>query len=131
MNKLPRRGFLKRATIAGAVLAGMPPAVRGTQFGLAERAPEVATIVIPLDRWSFALDPEDRGERQRWFERKTAGPISKTSVAVPHTWQTSPEMAQYQGVAWYWVDFDAPAEWIGRTVRIEFEAGAPQRESLA
>jgi len=122
MNKLPRRGFLKRATIAGAALATMPAALRGTQFGLAERAPEIATAVIPLARWSFALDPEDRGERQEWFDPMRAGPESKIAVVVPHTWQILPDTAQYQGVAWYWAGFDAPAEWAERTVRIEFEA---------
>jgi beta-galactosidase len=108
--------------MAGAALAGMPAALRGTQFGIAERAPGIATAVIPLDRWSFALDPEDRGERQEWFDGRKGGLINKTHVAVPHTWQISPDTAQYQGVAWYRGWFDAPAEWAERTVRIEFEA---------
>ena len=122
MNKLPRRGFLQQATIAGAALAGLPAALRAKQFGLAERAPAVATIVIPLDRWSFGLDPEDRGEGQRWFDPMKIGPLPETDVAVPHTWQISPHTAQYQGVAWYRSGFDAPTEWAERTVRIEFEA---------
>jgi len=122
MNKLPRREFLKQATMAGAALAALPAAVRGTQFGLAERASETSTAVIPLDTWSFGLDPEDRGEHQGWFDWKKGGLRSEITVAVPHTWQISPDTAQYQGVAWYRAGFDAPAEWVERIVRIEFEA---------
>ena len=122
MNQQPRRGFLKQLGTLGAAVAFAPPALRGSQFGIAERALEIATAIIPLDCWWFSLDPEDRGERQEWFDRLHYGAAPKTQVAVPHTWQVSPDTAEYQGVAWYVMIFDAPAEWAERTVRIEFEA---------
>ncbi len=43
-------------------------------------------------------------------------------VRVPHTWQVAGESAGYRGVAWYRRDFELPASWRGRTVRVEFEA---------
>ena len=122
MSELPRRRFLQQIAVAGAALGVMPPGLRGTQFGLAESALEFGTVVVPLDRWSFGLDPEDRGERQGWFEEMKAGPAPSTWVAVPHTWQVLPDKAEHQGIAWYRTSFEAPRHWAGRTVRIEFEA---------
>ena len=122
MSVLPRRRFLQQVAVAGAALGVMPPVLRGMQFGLAESALEFGTVVVPLDHWSFGLDPEDHGERQGWFEEMKGGPAPSTWVAVPHTWQVLPDKAEYQGIAWYRTGFDAPAHWAHRTVRIEFEA---------
>ncbi len=122
MSELPRRRFLQQVALAGAALGVMPPGLRAEQFGIAESALELGTVVVPLDHWSFGLDPEDHGERRGWFEVMKAGPAPQTWVAVPHTWQISPDKADYQGVAWYRTGFEAPRHWAGRTVRIEFEA---------
>jgi beta-glucuronidase len=43
-------------------------------------------------------------------------------VVVPSTWQTAEKTAGYMGPAWYRREFDAPEDWNGRIVRIEFEA---------
>ena len=122
MSELPRRRFLQQVALAGAALGVMPPGLRAEQFGIAESALELGTVVVPLDHWSFGLDPEDHGERRGWFEVMKAGPAPSTWVAVPHTWQVLPDKADYQGVAWYRTGFEAPRHWAGRTVRIEFEA---------
>ena len=98
MNQQPRRGFLKQLGTLGAAVAFAPPALRGSQFGIAERALEIATAIIPLDCWWFSLDPEDRGERQEWFDRLHYGAAPKTQVAVPHTWQVSPDTAEYRAL---------------------------------
>jgi beta-galactosidase len=122
MSELPRRRFLQQVALAGAALGVMPPGLRAEQFGIAESALELGTVVVPLDHWSFGLDPEDHGERRGWFEVMKAGPAPSTWVAVPHTWQVMPDKADYQGIAWYRTGFEAPRHWAGRTVRIEFEA---------
>lgn len=94
-----RRAFLNR-------LALTAPAA-----GLIRAAPS-DVAVPPNERislngaWKFRLEPE-----QSWRD-----------VAVPHTWQTAAESAGYYGVAWYERQFDAPREWTGSAVRIEFEA---------
>jgi beta-galactosidase len=41
---------------------------------------------------------------------------------VPHTWQVEAALADYRGIAWYWMSFDAPARWQEYVVRVEFEA---------
>lgn len=68
---------------------------------------DAPSLSVPLDgEWRFRID----------------GPARWREVAVPHTWQTAPETAEYYGVAWYARSFDVPAEWSGSIVRIEFEA---------
>jgi beta-galactosidase len=122
MDKLPRRRFLKRIAATGAALAATPRPIHSSQFGIEEAASEFATQSIPLNRWMFGLDPEDRGERERWFEPLKRGPEPSAWVAVPHTWQIRPENAGYLGAAWYRTSFDAPAHWADELVRVEFEA---------
>ena len=98
MESLSRRDF--GGALAGA--AASAPAV-GTPAGIAATG-ETRTS---LDgNWQFRLDSSSQ-----WSE-----------VTVPHTWQVSPESSGYMGVAWYRRQFDAPADWGGKTVRIEFEA---------
>lgn len=62
------------------------------------------------------------------------------TVTVPHTWQIEQAHWAHYGEAWYQKEFDAPAEWVGQTVRVEFDAvfhsatvtinGAPAGEHL-
>ena len=44
------------------------------------------------------------------------------TVVVPHTWQIEPDWAEYYGAAWYRRAFEAPREWQGAWVRVEFQA---------
>src|ERR671930_622280 len=44
------------------------------------------------------------------------------AVLVPHTWQVTPGLEEYRGLAWYRRSFEARPEWADRAVRIEFEA---------
>ncbi len=54
---------------------------------------------IYLDgRWNFALDPDDRGEEERWFE---AFPTDADEQWVPSVWNTTPCYSGYEGPAWY------------------------------
>ena len=79
-------------------------------------------MVVPLDYWSFGIDRENVGERQEWFKWGKIGPQPASWVGVPHTWQIQPDKADYQGVAWYRTEIEAPAHWAEKVVRIEFEA---------
>ena len=98
------------------------PALAGAQSNLAESCSDLATAVIPLESWSFALDPAGDGESQGWFKPDHDRPSVRSEVRVPHTWQISAATADYMGVGWYFTEFDAPAHWAGQWVRIEFEA---------
>jgi beta-galactosidase len=99
MPILSRRGFARRLP-AVAVSMAAPAAA-------ASSALEPGGARISLDgEWEFRLD-----STREW-----------TPVTVPHTWQVKPETAGYLGVAWYRRTVEAPPEWMGRTVRVEFEA---------
>lgn len=50
------------------------------------------------DVWDFVLDPDDRGQTERWQDRF---PEQPGRMAVPGCWDTQPENYAYQGVAWY------------------------------
>jgi len=60
--------------------------------------------VASLDgRWWLAIDPQNIGREQRWFE--SPQPNSR-AAKVP--WIIQEEFPGYHGVAWYWKDFVAP-----------------------
>ena len=122
MNKQPRRGFLKQLGTVGAAVALTSPALASAPSNVAEVCPDLATAVIPLESWSFALDPGSDGESQGWFKPDHDRPSARSEVRVPHTWQVSAATADYMGVGWYWTEFEAPMHWGGQCVRIEFEA---------
>jgi len=66
----------------------------------------VSSAVISLDggEWLLATDPANEGVGQQWFEapRPEAKPTK-----VP--WIIQDAFPGYHGVAWYWRDFQAPA----------------------
>jgi beta-galactosidase len=80
------------------------------------------TQVVPLDGpWLFKLD---RAGGARSFDEVQAAqrPGESGRITVPHTWQIQSETADYKGVAWYKSEFDAPADWAEKLVRVEFQA---------
>lgn len=79
------------------------------------------TPSLPLDgEWSFTTDPQDRGEREAWYER-TSG-FGRT-VDVPNAWQLyGRDLLDYTGAAWYHREFEIPAAWDGRVIRLAFGA---------
>jgi len=94
--------------------------------------PEERRLRLP-GTWRFALDPEDRGLCERWFERpgRIADPIE-----VPGCWQgqgfggdgldelwdfklrTRVFRATYRGTGWYANEFRVPTEWRGQRIRL-------------
>lgn len=121
MLKLSRRDILKQLGFAGLVLA--PSASKGSPESPTAAEGDLGTQALPLDGlWEFSLDPEGVGESRGWYRAPDAGPKKWEQVAVPHTWQVTASSAAYQGVAWYRTSFDAPLEWAGKSVRIEFQA---------
>jgi hypothetical protein len=62
--------------------------------------------VLSLDgnNWQLAIDPQNVGRDQKWFE--SPRPDAKPT-RVP--WIIQAAFPAYHGVAWYWRDFDAPA----------------------
>ncbi len=78
-------------------------------------------------QWEFALDPQDLGLSQEWFNRSF-----DTSIQVPASWAEqgfgdppkshflagwNPVLV-YEGAAWYSRILDVPAEWAGQLVEL-------------
>ena len=103
-------------------MAFTSPVLPSTHSSLAEPCSNLATAVIPVESWTFALDPAGAGESRGWFKSAKDRPSTLTPVTVPHTWQVSAANADYMGAGWYWAEFEAPAHWAPLWVRIEFEA---------
>jgi hypothetical protein len=67
--------------------------------------------------WKFQTDPEDTGMTHKWNEEISAKAVS---IAVPALWTTQAAPG-YTGAAWYWREFDVPADWKGQMIRLRFE----------
>ncbi len=87
--------------------------------------------------WDFAYDPQDRGEKEQWYQ--SGRETFDKRILVPFPWESpasglgrayrgeaSPEDLQtkltYRGVAWYRRSFRVPTAWDGRRIFIRFGA---------
>lgn len=68
--------------------------------------------------WLLVLDPEDVGKSRRWFTGE--GLPDGISVRVPAVWDLW--VPDYDGVGWYFREFDLNSAWEGRLVAVAFEA---------
>jgi hypothetical protein len=98
---------MKRISLA--VLFGLAVATASEHAAAAEPAggtPTLTSSVISLDsnQWRLAVDPTNVGREQKWFEAPRA---EAKATKVP--WIIQDAFPGYHGVAWYWRDFDAPA----------------------
>ena len=111
------------STAPGAVLVSALPVFSSPSqvSGSLEQNSCMSQEVSLTEQWLFCLDPKDRGETERW-QQSDFPAANWTEVTVPHTWQVANGAEEYRGRAWYRRAFNAPREWKGRTVRIEFEA---------
>ncbi|WP_141501138.1 sugar-binding domain-containing protein [Paenibacillus luteus] len=90
-------------------------------------------------QWSYALDPQDIGESERWYQSQIAGqedvvtlPGTLTLNGVGDVQEWSEEMNResvrslrqrhsYIGAAWYEYETEVSAEWIGKRFEIFLE----------
>ena len=69
--------------------------------------------------WQFMLDPEEKGEKGRWF----VGLPSSRPIGVPGSWNEQfQDTMFYMGTAWYQTDFHVPPGWRGKRVKLRFGA---------
>ena len=76
-------------------------------------------LEAPLDgEWALVQDPGDVGVKERWF----AQPIAPDALAVkvPSVWDLW--LPDYDGVGWYFREFEIGEEWADRYATVEFEA---------
>jgi beta-glucuronidase len=110
------------AAATGAVAAGaaaaQPALARGPASLLYphESATRASRDLSGL--WRFQLDPQDRGETDRWFE---AGLPKPRKIPVPCSWNDLFDDARdYFGTAWYETEFRLDPGWRGRRVNLRF-----------
>jgi beta-glucuronidase len=69
-----------------------------------------------LDKtWDFIIDPENKGEAEKWFE---SFPKNTRKMLVPSCWNTEIDLFRYRGTAWYNTTFEVNSE----NVYINFDA---------
>ncbi|MET3650702.1 glycoside hydrolase family 2 protein [Dyella japonica] len=78
-----------------------------------------AQVRIDMDHdWRFRTDAADAGLAAGW---SAATPAETRLVDVPHTWNIG-EDDDYEGVAWYFKSFTAPASMLASHVELHFGA---------
>lgn len=76
--------------------------------------------------WSYSVDSLETGYQDLWY--KQGLPLElKEPVTLPHTWNIEKGLERYFGLAWYEKNFEVPAAWQGKKVRIKF--GAVHRDA--
>ncbi len=77
---------------------------------------------IPLNgTWDIIFDPSNVGKANNWATVEGfSGHNDVRSIEVPSCWERYEQ--DYEGVAWYRRKVEAPAEWTGRSVRLQFDA---------
>ena len=107
----PRGGYIISAK-------GRPDCADAVVFAAYRNAGRVEVYDFPK-AWRFRLDPQDAGVRERWWQT----PIDRewSAIEIGDWWE--PQLkTTYYGFAWYRLEFDAPATWQGRTLRLVFGA---------
>ena len=67
--------------------------------------------------WTLVVDPENQGVRASWFESPPQS--DALTVHVPAVWDLW--LPDYDGVGWYFRQFEVPPEWVGDHVELHFE----------
>ena len=70
--------------------------------------------------WNFKIDPEKKGEKERWFECSSAAGWDKIYAPAPWNEQDS-EYTWYMGTAWYTREFSIPKDWSDKLALLAFE----------
>src|SRR5882724_12460630 len=89
----------------------------------------VLLFILPVSSWAssridlnhdgqFCTDPHDSGEASGWQKHP---PADTESVNVPHTWNIG-KHDNYLGGAWYFRNFETPAQSVGGHVELHFGA---------
>jgi hypothetical protein len=91
--------------------------------GLISTLGEAAVREIqPLDgTWEIKFDAANEGREAEWHKQEVFRSLDgRRSITVPDCWETIEQ--DYEGAAFYGTGFTVPAEWKGKTVRLQFDA---------
>ncbi len=65
--------------------------------------------------WDFRLDPQELGERDKWFNDA----LGFRTIAVPASWNEQfQDTRDYLGKAWYKREFYVPQGWVDQAIFI-------------
>jgi beta-galactosidase/beta-glucuronidase len=82
----------------------------------------IPSAALPLSgEWRFVIDPASTGQTSGWFQPEFDD-SPWAVVTVPHTWNVTPDLADYEGLAWYRRRFIPPAGVQDAHLRLRFEA---------
>jgi beta-glucuronidase len=76
------------------------------------------TRIMMNDGWNFKIDAASEGEKSGWPSQMPAG---VENVRIPNTWNIGVN-DDYEGIAWYFLNFDAPPMTSGSHVELHFGA---------
>ncbi len=80
---------------------------------------DISRAQLPLNgEWRLVLDPEDAGVERRWFTGEAGG--EALTVQVPSVWDLW--VPDYDGVGWYFREFDVASALLERYALLHFEA---------
>ena len=69
-------------------------------------------------QWRLVLDPSNVGIRETWYSKPPDG--NALTVQVPSVWDLW--VPDYDGVGWYFREFELDASWTERRVALQFDA---------
>jgi len=70
-------------------------------------------------KWTFRLDPENKGVKEKWYKRYDE--LGWMDIEIGEWWEPQLQ-APYLGYAWYCVVFDVPESWKGKKLLLAFGA---------
>jgi hypothetical protein len=84
---------------------------------------DLSVVRLP-DFWSFKIDPNNVGEKEKWQNTSPAQVVKWAKISVESHWEKArnsssalrKKLRTYDGVAWYAQKFKAPASWKGRRI---------------
>jgi len=70
--------------------------------------------------WSIVFDDVNEGVEKKWYLNEEFNKLQSKTIEVPSCWEETEE--NYEGVGFYTRQFDIPAEWDGKIVKVNFDA---------
>lgn len=70
--------------------------------------------------WKLVFDDLNQGEIQEWYRPERFDSLRWQKIRVPSSWESY--RTDYEGVAWYKREFELPASFAGKVVRLHFGA---------
>ena len=70
--------------------------------------------------WQIVFDHYNEGREKQWFHDEYFPESLQKEIRVPSCWEEIEK--DYEGVAFYRREFEVPADWSGKVIRLQFDA---------